>query len=129
VSLFRKIVLVALVTLWVPATSHCLLVALSGMESLACCADEQAAPAPQDDTCKTDGCSVVESGLYKTELNHVSIPQPALALVMFDGWDPWGRPSLMASPAAASGLPLDFAPSRHFRTRTALPARAPDAHA
>ncbi|HYG33457.1 MAG TPA: hypothetical protein VEC99_01655 [Clostridia bacterium] len=58
-----KLVALLLLVLWVPATAHCQLETISGLEFLACCLHPDMAP-HQDNDCETDGCSVVESGHY-----------------------------------------------------------------
>jgi hypothetical protein len=126
----RKLALVGLVTLWVPATSHCLLAALSGLESLTCCGAEQTEASPShNDPCDSDTCAELESGLYKTEPGQILVPQPNFDLVLFEHhWE-----VVRFSPAAHSGGgftgPPDVTSALHFRIRNALPARAPTARA
>ena len=125
-TLIRKLALVMLLALWVPATSHCLLVAVSGLESLACCdhAEEQAAPEHEDE-CETDSCSVVESGLYKAESQIVTAPVPERLIVLFELPEPPTPVSSLRALALQSSLPWDLLPRIPFETRAALPARAP----
>lgn len=116
-----------LVAVWLPATSHCLLVALSGLESLACCSHETPAPvAPHDKDCHTDTCGSVESGLYKVEIGQPVAPAPLLTLALFDCWEPVGQSTPGLSTPGASDPPAELLPSLHFRTRAALPSRAPN---
>lgn len=127
-NLLKKLALAVLVAVWVPATSHCLLVALSGLESLACCSHEEPAPvAPHDSDCHTDTCASVESGLYKVEVSQLPAPAPLLTLALFDCWEPGRRSRPGLSAPRASDPPVELLPSLHFRTRAALPPRAPDA--
>ncbi len=127
-TLLRKIALVLLVALWVPATSHCLLVALSGLESPACCSEIKTdSSEPHDSDCSTDGCAGVESGRYKTEHSRLAAPQPLMTLVLFDAPALDDRPSILPSAGEASDPLPTFVTAVQFQTRTALPARAPDA--
>lgn len=71
-----------LVTLWLPATLHCKLEELPGLQFLACCDHENTAP-HQDDDCRNDSCAMVEDGLYKTSNPKVEVPLP-LAVVVLD---------------------------------------------
>ena len=53
--LFRPILAVTLLALWVPMTAHCTIESLPGMEFLSCHFDETEAPLPDGD-CQTDAC-------------------------------------------------------------------------
>lgn len=127
-NLLKKIALAVLVAVWLPATSHCLLVALSGLESLACCSHEKAtSTASHGNDCHTDTCASVESGLYKVEAGDVLAPAPLLTLALFDCWELTGQHTRSLSARSAFDQPAELLPSLHFRTRAALPSRAPDA--
>jgi len=126
VNLLKKIGLVILVTAWLPATSHCLLVALSGLESLACCAsDSFESTASPDENCDGDACAAVEAGFYKLETVQVAAPQPMLELALFESGIPDKQLSSPQSTQATVSIPLELRPSLHFRMRASLPARAP----
>lgn len=124
-NLLKKITLVILAAVWLPATSHCLLVALSGLESLTCCAAESAkATAPQEEECDADACATVEAGFYKIETVHVA-PQSLPKLMLFESCALDRRSLSSESAPEFISVPLELRPSLHFRTRASLPARAP----
>ena len=126
-DLLKKTVLALLVAVWLPATSHCLLVALSGLESLACCSHEEPPlRTSHDNDCHTDTCASVESGLYKVEASQVLAPAPASVLMLFDcrALERQSTPGLAGR--TAPNRPAELLPSVHFHTRAALPPRAPD---
>ena len=117
--------ILALVALWLPATLHCKLEELPGLQFLACCDHEQAAP-HQDDDCRTDSCAMLEDGLFKVSNPKVVVPPPLLAMI----------PDFSTAPASGRRLApvqvcilADRAPELpvtwQFSTRAALPPRAP----
>ncbi|HKS37334.1 MAG TPA: hypothetical protein VJW76_09110 [Verrucomicrobiae bacterium] len=121
---WKRILAAALLVLWVPLTMHCRLESLPGMEFLACCPHEEAAP-HQDSDCDDDACAVVESASYKTENGRIAIPTPVLVPALFLA--PLLR--LEAIPAVnhlAFEKPSPELPvSWQFSFRAALPPRAP----
>ena len=122
----RKCALVMLLALWVPMSSHCLLVTLSGLDSLSCCSHEEASTdASHEDECSTDACATIESGFYKTEKARVAAPHPELQLALFDGLELEATPHRSASPPLDAKFPPELTSSLHFRMRAAIPARAP----
>jgi len=127
VGALKKLTMVILLALWVPVTSHCVLVALSGLEEFACCdhSEEESLPAHEDE-CATDACSILESGFYKTEVEAVATPARVLNLIVFEIPEPLPHPTLGAASCRSADPPADLIPTVSFRTRTALPARAPD---
>ncbi len=125
VKFIRNALLVALAIFWPVATIHCPLESLPGMDFLVCCAHDEAAP-HQDSDCETDGCSLIESGLYKTQKGKISLlssPAGTVALL------PLGAEERLPSGAAhfvrGSSPPPELAKSWQFFRRTALLPRAP----
>ena len=99
----RNILVVTLAVLWLPVSVHCELEEIPALSFLSCCPEENSAP-HQDDDCETDGCAVVESGLYKIEERLVSLPAPVLVLAVFLG-------GLLETPLSAPELPVKCSPS------------------
>jgi hypothetical protein len=128
-SKIRATLAILLATLWLPVSSHCLVMEVSsGLESLSCCTHteaQEAAPHPEDD-CATDACSVVEDAKYKHTLQQVTIP--ALDTHLLFELPPLLETALTFS--ASSPHRLDDSLARlpvawQFSARTALPPRAP----
>lgn len=128
-SKIRAALAILLATLWLPVSSHCLVLEVSsGLESLSCCthtAAQEAAPHPEDD-CATDTCSVVEDAKYKHTLQRVTVP--ALDLHLLFELPPLREPALPL--CASRPHQLDDSLARlpmawQFSARTALPPRAP----
>lgn len=127
-SLFRKLLSLALAMLWLPAAQHCMLEAaeiLAEQDSHAahssCCESSTGA-------CDADACSVVESGNYKPSAEMLAVPAPMLA-VLAD----LAREFAIVVPKTADGRtppatydrPSDFSPVWQFVRRAAQPPRAP----
>lgn len=125
----RTILTLLLATLWLPVSSHCLMIEVtSGLESLSCCAhtDTETPPAPQKDHCATDACTTVEGAQYKSSVQRITVP----ALdnhVLFEFPVPLLPPlTLAAISTCSSASRLDSLPvTWQFSARTALPPRAP----
>ena len=113
-----------MLALWGLATLHCDLEQVPGFDFLAWCHTSDAAP-HQDNDCEQDGCSDVESGLYRIEEQAAAVSAPLLLLsFVLPVWEP---PSLSAAPDLE---PLNCSPPElpqawQFSCRTALPPRAP----
>ena len=121
----RRIVALALLAFWLPATAHCSIEAVTDLLGKACehaCSHETAAS-------HVDACEVVESGDFFPALAVALAPIPHLieisclaclqARLLAEA-----RP--FAPPAWAADHPRDWVPSWTFTLRAALPARAPD---
>ncbi len=128
-SKIRAALTILLATLWLPVSSHCLLLEVSsGLESLSCCTHteaQEAAPHHEDD-CATDACSVVEGAKYQSSFQRVTVP-PLDTHVLFELL-PLLEPTLTStvigthqSDDALARLPVAW----QFSARTALPPRAP----
>jgi len=108
--------------MWLPASAHCHLETIPGLEFLRCASDSQ----NSQGHCKDTGCCSAEKSQYKSEQQGVSLLSPdflPVALTPIAG-------AVNSLPAEVSVGILTAAPpplfqSRHFISRTALPARAP----
>lgn len=122
---FGRVLLFALLALWLPATLHCRLEAAGFFEPH--CAEEQAAATGTD--CKDDACPAVEQDLYKDSSAAVIVAAPLECHVPDCG-------ALLLSPDRLAVEPT-LSPVRHappseltvrwqFIARAAPPARAPN---
>ena len=114
-----------LLALWLPATCHCQLEVVTGLQFLKCCTHQHTAP-HQDADCDSDGCAVIESGGYMLEANPSPTGPPLLDLVV-EALDRLAEENLPTPPPA---LTAPFAPPElpkiwQFSCRAALPPRAP----
>jgi hypothetical protein len=123
----KTIMTLLLAIVWLPVTSHCLLLeSAANFEFLSCCAHEDPSTTQHEDECATDACSVVEEAQYKSSLQRVTVP-PLDTHVAFE------LPALHDAPlnsAASTAHPAADALARltvawQFSARTALPVRAP----
>lgn len=115
----RPILAILLALLWVPATTHCRLEMIPGLEFLHCFADT-----PADSDCEGDSCQSVESASYKPEDTQPVLQVPAIVFDLL-------RASLSVEPTSAprtteqTGAPPELPASWQFSRRAALPLRAP----
>ena len=131
----RTILILLLAALWAPVSVHCQLEQLPALKFLSCCSHEDAGADTHpgngcaEDDCATDACSIVESGLYKSE-DHGALV--SLGDQSFTAPPSWLDFSSIPEPSFAfHRLPRnDHAPAPvrpwQFSSRAALPARAPD---
>lgn len=113
----------ALVAVWPLAMNHCKLETVPGFTFLQCAVETQDAHSP-DNHC-ADRCAV-EKSQYRADYVPLNIPTPNFLPVFYAPV----LPTLAVLPVEVSGGILTAAPpqllqSRHFVSRTALPARAP----
>lgn len=126
-SRLTRMLLLALVALWLPVTLHCRLEAAGLFEPHdACHATEQAAEPNSD--CKDDSCPTVEDSLYKESAQTLTLAAPSLcnglaclAVVALER-DLCAEPTL--SPARHAP-PRELRVAWQFLSRAAPPARAP----
>jgi len=128
-QMMKAFLMLGLAIIWLPVSSHCLLIESSAaLEFLACCThtDTNAAPEHHADDCATDPCAVVEGAKYKSSFQRVTVP-PLATQVTFE-LPPLCDSSLISasgglhqSGAALAQLPVTW----QFSARTALPPRAP----
>jgi hypothetical protein len=107
VSRLRRLLALALVALWLPATLHCAL---------------EASDTP------ADACNLIEDASFKPANDTALLPPPALCAGLLRFVAP--NPTLVLTPPP-SGLsdriepPPEVARTWHFTARAALPSRAP----
>lgn len=108
---------------WGLAIWHCELEELPGLAFLSCCQHPDSAP-HQDNDCRQDACSTVESGFYKISHHRAAAPPPLLWLSYLL---PDATPSAATTAAAfiAAGAPPEVPRLWRFHFRAALPPRAP----
>jgi hypothetical protein len=121
-----RILLFALLALWLPATMHCRLEAAGFLPSHDACAAGQSGGGSTD--CKDDACPTVEEALFKD-----STPAPAIAApaechhlgdltLLLASLTRFEEPALSSVPHAS---PPEVRVAWQFVTRAAPPARAP----
>jgi len=119
---FRNIFFALAAFLWLPASAHCQLESIPGLEIFQCTAESSAA----HNSCNDDGCCSVEKSQCHAKPLRITPPTPdslpaALVPVLTRSHSLPAEVSLGILTAA----PPQWVKSRHFISRTALPARAP----
>jgi hypothetical protein len=128
VKRLKKILVVAVLAFWLPATNHCRLELIPGLEFLDCCGhsgDEQASD-HQENKCADDLCAQVEHSLYKAESSRVVVESPPVSPLAI-------LPALIVhwpSPERVGAVRLNPSPPElpkpwQFSYRAAAPPRAP----
>jgi hypothetical protein len=118
-----------LAVVWMPVSSHCLILeSAKNLAVLACCSESHAEQEQehQRNACESDGCAVVEDAQYRSTLERVTVPSPDMC-VLFElppfveinpkplhGFDHSRRDDLFCLTA-----------TWQFSSRAALPPRAP----
>src|SRR5262245_9029688 len=122
VKWLKSVVVMAMLALWLPATNHCRLEQIPGLEFLRCVADSSS---EGDCSSDGDGCLVVESGFYKVENTKVKIGQPPLipAALLTQLVLERAAPGLHLTDPAVNSLELPK--PWQFVFRAAAPPRAP----
>ena len=128
---FRRLIALAMLAIWLPATLHCAMEA-AGLEEWFGCHD---AAHHDTDPCADDACHPIEGLAYKLDSSPLKISAPlavavsasnAFALVQL-GLSP--LITLLQPPAEGvieiGAAPPEIARTWHFVARVALPARAP----
>ena len=119
---FRNIIFALAAFLWLPASAHCQLETIPGLELLRCAADGQS---PKGD-CTDSGCCSVEKSQYKSEQQGVSLQLPALLpMDLTPVLDTVNSLPAEVSVGILTAAPPELSATWHFISRTALPARAP----
>jgi len=121
---FWNIVLVVAALLWLPASAHCQLEFIPGLQFLACASDGSASE-NESSHCDEANCCSIERSQYRTEIFQVALITLAPSfsnLLLAD--------ALKSLPVPVAGGILTAAPPellqpRHFISRAALPVRAP----
>lgn len=114
-----------MLALWLPVTNHCRLEQMPIFSFLACC-DEEGGDA-QDSDCQTDGCALVENGLYRIEGDQIQVVLPVFTLVDFlsPPAEGFGAGHEFIGKVLPDSGPPDLPPSWQFSLRAAAPPRAP----
>ena len=120
---FRNIFLALAAFLWLPASAHCWLVTVPGLQFLQCAtvaADDRAGSS------HCTGCCAVEKSQYRSESASLLAPTPGQIAGLPDT-----APVVIAAqpddfyPGILTAAPPEIFSCRHFLSRAALPARAP----
>ena len=120
VNWVRTVMVLATLALWLPATNHCRLESIPGLEFLRCASDTE-----NGSDCDGDGCDTVEKGFYKIENDRPIVPAPVLVAIVSPA------PLLAESPAPGlvngqlTSAPPELLKVWQFSFRTALLPRAP----
>jgi hypothetical protein len=115
-----------LAIVWLPISSHCLLLeSASNLAVLACCGNE-ATTSHNENACDSDGCAVVEDAQYRSSVQRIAVPTLGMTLVF--ELPPLRVATLKSAAIAAhqsddalAQLPVAW----QFSFRTAAPPRAP----
>jgi len=121
---FWNIVLVVAALLWLPASAHCQLEFIPGLQFLACASDGSVSE-NESSHCDDANCCSIERSQYRTEIFQIALITLAPSfsnLLLAD--------ALKSLPVPIAGGVLTAAPPellqpRHFISRAALPVRAP----
>lgn len=119
---FQNIIFALAAFLWLSASAHCQLETVPGLEFLRCSVTAGNAHQPAKDC---SNCCSVEQSQYRADHVRLNVPTPELLPV-------FSAPVLLVRTALPAEVSLGiltaappWLPSRHFASRTALPARAP----
>ncbi len=121
---FKRMLVVVVVAMWLPATMHCKLEELPGLQFLACCDHEDTAPHADND-CRSDSCALVEDGLYKSDNPKIEVPLPQLVALEIALPSEAPSPSLTVSSSFAPAHAPELSVTWQFSCRAAAPPRAP----
>jgi len=128
VKWLKTILVMAVLAFWVPATNHCRLELIPGLEFLDCCShsEDEKASEHHENECSDDLCAQVEDGLYKAETNHVVVDAPPASCL---GVLPVVLEHILspdrASPIRPETSPPELSKTWQFSFRAAAPPRAP----
>ena len=122
VRYFRNIVFALAAFLWLPVSVHCQLETVPGLEFLRCATEGQ----NSEGNCNDSGCCAVEKSQYKSEQSRPTVisadvlPMPSARIL-----DTANSLPAEVSIGILTAAPPELVQTRHFLSRTALPARAP----
>lgn len=119
----RRLVALALLAVWLPATLHCD-IETAGLAGVFACCDDERSPAAANDHCDDDACKTVEDGAVKTDAL-AKLVHPA-ALIVIALLPPAAEIPACAVRPASTDAPPELGRSWQFSVRAAPPARAPD---
>lgn len=131
VRMFKTVLALALATIWLPMTSHCLLFETVMQSDFFACSGAAIADAAEPDRspasdCDQDSCQVVENAQYKSSSVPVTIP-PLNSQLLFEVPVPVSTPANVVQTGSNSaaenlaGLPAAW----QFAVRAAPAPRAP----
>ena len=124
VRYFRNIFFALAAFLWLPASAHCQLESVPGLEFLRCAVDAQTPGRSTD--CSDSGCCAVEKLHYKSNQVRITIPSPDLLLLLPVALtDIADKLSNEVSAIALAAIPPELPKCWQFVFRTASPPRAP----
>ncbi len=122
---FKSVWAVLLLSLWLPATNHCALEILHGLEFLSCCGDDTQSTHQKDD-CDDDACQAVESGDYRTDELCIAVAAPMTGCQLYHFTPPpVGSDAVHYLHSQPDTVPMGLAKRWQFSSRSALPIRAP----
>jgi hypothetical protein len=110
--------------LWLPASAHCQMKTITGLEFLECAVQAQTPDGCTD--CDDCGCCAVEKSQYKSNQARITIPSPDLLPLLPTALaDITDRLCDEASAADFAGAQPELPQCWQFVFRTASPPRAP----
>ena len=122
VRFFRNTFFALAAFIWLPASAHCQLESVPGLQFLRCSTETQSSHSP----CKDGGCCSVEKMQYKSEQARLTISAPDLLLISFTPiLDAPSSLPVEVSVGILTGAPPELFQNRQFISRAALPVRAP----
>ena len=125
VSRLRSLLIALLVLGWLPATSHCLIEQVWGVEEEGCCHEASDSGAPNDSECPA--CVSLETGLIHQVGLHIAALPPVLRVEdeLASILAALARVESSAAEPIATGRDDVPAPLWSFVVSTALPVRGP----
>ena len=128
VNRLKTILVMAVLAFWLPATNHCRLELIPGLEFLDCCnhSEDGQASNQHENECENDLCAQVEDGLYKAESTHIHVQAPPISLpgilpALMEQIPVTDRPGRFLPATSPPELPKTW----QFSFRAAAPPRAP----
>jgi hypothetical protein len=125
VRYFRNILFTLAALLWLPASAHCQLESIDGLEFLHCTAVNEPVHCATSEDCSECGCFALEKSHYRSEQLTFTLQLPVFLPV-----SPAPLAAANILPVEVTGGQLTTAPPQllktwQFASRMALPARAP----
>ena len=128
VNRLKTILVMAVLAFWLPATNHCRLELIPGLEFLDCCnhSEDGQASNQHENECENDLCAQVEDGLYKAESTHIQVQAPPISLpgIVLPLIEQIPAP-LLPSRLLPETSPPELPKTWQFSFRAAAPPRAP----
>jgi len=129
VQRLRRILALALVALWLPATLHCALEA-AGLDDFFHCVNDLHAPCDHSSPADlpVDACNVIEDASFKPASDTAVLPPPSFCACLLCFVVPSPVLALSSPPSGLTARiepPPEVARTWHFTARAAPPSRAP----